>query len=216
MSNSSCNCYESGNIKFLVWVYENTENNDGLLKLSLLRAMETTNETDRERSTRAGRPSKLRNALRVVCRIRLKAITPNKPKTQLVELGALSFTIFTCFLVTYKKRVQNRQLRWEGKAATVMISMCSWAFELACSSLNQFYREEGLDKEVVSKDLLGQLSTYTKGSRRAGSKERKKVGLSTVERTTHLPLGAYCLITKIIFESNLPEHLYVHIFFIMD
>ena len=110
--NSSCNCYESGNIKFLVWVYNNKEDHSGLLKPSLLCAMETAHKTDRARRTRAGRPSKLRDALRAVCRSWLKAITSNKPETHPVELGALTFTIFVRYLVTYKKRVQNRQMQF--------------------------------------------------------------------------------------------------------
>ena len=86
VSDNSCNYYESGNIKFLVLVYDNKEDHSGLLKLSLLRAMETAHETDRARRTRACRPSKLRDALRAVCRSWLKAITPNKAEAHHVEL----------------------------------------------------------------------------------------------------------------------------------
>ena len=66
----------------------------------------------------------------------MKAITPNDPETHVVMRGALTFTIFVRYLVTYKKRVQNRQMRGEGEAATVMIRLGSSAFDLTCSSLS--------------------------------------------------------------------------------
>ena len=152
--------------------------------------METAHETDRARRTKAGRPSKLRDALRAVCRSWLKAIIPKEPETHPVELGALTFTIFARYLATFKKRVQNRRMRGEDEAETVLIRLGSSAFDRACSSLSHLYLEGGLDKEVVSKDLWVQLLTYKKGSCRAGAKERKKLGLSTVEEKNICPSWA--------------------------
>ena len=216
VSDGSRNSYETGNIKFLVWIFDNKEDHGGLLKSSLLGAMETAHEKDRARRTKAGRPSKLRDYLRAVCRKWLKAITPSDPETHPVELRSLTFTIFARYLGTYKKRVQNKRMRGEGEAATVMIRLGASSFDRACSSLSHLYLEVGLDKEVVSKDLWMQLSTYKKGSRRAGAKERKKLGLSTVEGKKNLPFAGYRLLAKLLFESDHPEHVYAHTFLVFD
>jgi len=178
--------------------------------------MEIAHETDVARRTRAGHPSKLRNALGAVCRRWLKAITPNDPKTHPVELRALTFIIFARYLGTFKKRVQNKRMREEGKAATILIHLGLSVFDLACSSLSHLYLQCGIDKEVVSKDLWAQVSTYKKGSRCAGAKERKKLGLSTVEGKKQLPFMGYRLLAKILFESDHPEHVYAHTFLIID
>ena len=216
VSDGSRTSYETGNIRFLVWIFDNKEDHGGLLKSSLLGEMNTAHEKDRARRTKAGRPSKLRDALRAVCRSWLKAITPNEPETHPVELGALTFTIFARYLATFKKRVLNRRMRGEDEAETVLIRLGSSAFDRACSSLSHLYLEVGLDKEVVSKDLWVQLSTYKKGSRRAGAKERNKLGLSTVEGKKHLPFMGYRLLARLLFESDHPEHVYAHTFLIID
>jgi hypothetical protein len=216
VSDGSRENYESTNVKFLVWIYDNQEDHGGLLKSSLLREMETAHETDGARRTAAGRPSKLRDTLRAVCRRWLKAITPSDPETHPVELADLTFTIFARYLATFKKRVQNKRMREEGEAATILIRLGSSAFDRACSSLSHLYLECRLDKEAVSKDLWAQLSTYKKGSRRAGAKERKKLGLTTVEGKKHLPFMGYRLLAKLLFESDHPEHVYAHTFLIID
>ena len=68
VSDGSRNSYETGNIKFLVWIFDNKEDHGGLLKSSPLRAMETAHEKDRARRTKADCPGKLRDELRAVCR----------------------------------------------------------------------------------------------------------------------------------------------------
>ena len=79
VSNGSRDSYKTGNIRFLVWIFDNKEDHGGLLKSSPHRAMETVHETDRARRTKACRPSKLRNELCAVCRSWLKEIMPNEP-----------------------------------------------------------------------------------------------------------------------------------------
>ena len=101
VSNNSRNCYESGNIKFLVWVYDNKEDHSRILKSSLLCTTETAYKTDRVRRARAGRPSKLHDALRAVCRSWLKETTLNDPETYTNDLEAFTFTMFACYLGTY-------------------------------------------------------------------------------------------------------------------
>ena len=130
--------------------------------------MEAAHEKDRARKTKAGHPSKLRDALRAVCRSWLKEIAPNDPETHPVELGVLTFKIFTRYLEMFKKRVKNSRLCSETKGVTVMIRLGASAFDAVCSALSHLYHEGGLDKEVLSKDLWSRLLVYKKGGRRAG------------------------------------------------
>ena len=138
---------------FLIWIFNNREDQGGLVKLRLLGAMAAAHETDRARRTKASRPSKLRDALRVVCRSWLKEITSDDPQTHPVKLGALTFKIFTGYLGTFKKQVKNSRPRSGTKGATVLICLGASVFDGACSALSHLYHEGGLDKEVLSKDL---------------------------------------------------------------
>ena len=56
---------------------------------------------------------------------------------------------------------------------------------------------------------------YKQGSRRTAAREKKKLGLSTVEGKKHLPFAAYRLLAKILFESEKLEHVYAHTFIVL-
>ena len=66
VSEGSRDSYETANIRFLLWIFDNREDHGGLVKPRLLGAMEATHKKDRARRTKAGHPSKLRDALRAV------------------------------------------------------------------------------------------------------------------------------------------------------
>ena len=128
---TSRNSYEPKNITFLVWIFDNREDHGGLVKPRLLGAMEAASHTDRARRTKAGRPSKQRDALRAVCRSWLKKITPDDPETHPVELGALTFKTFTRYLGTFKKQAKNSRSRSGAGGATVLIRLGASAFDVA-------------------------------------------------------------------------------------
>ena len=90
------------------------------------------------------------------------------------------------------------------------------AFDGATSSLTHIYTECGLDKHEASKDLWAKLKVYKAGSRRTSAREKKELGLSTVEGKIHLPFAAYRLFARILFERPKLEHIYAHIFFVLE
>ena len=65
-----------------------------LLKAVLVTELETQHQQDRERRTKADRPSKKRDYLRATCRDWLQRVEADRPETHPIELGDLTFLIF--------------------------------------------------------------------------------------------------------------------------
>ena len=172
--------YEGRNVQFLVWLFDQRKYFGTLLKQDLLRAMELEDEKDKTRRTKAGAPSKRRDHLRDLCRAWLRAIKPDSPETHPIELGALTFQVYSRYLNSFKKKVAKRPTIDNG-AKSVAIRLSPSSFDGACSALAHLYHKCGLNKETLSKDLWVQLSPYKKGSRRTSASERKKLGMSVVE-----------------------------------
>ena len=208
--------YERGNIKFLVWLFDNHEDYSALLKPRLLEELKAQHEIDQGRTTAAGRPCKLRDYVRNTCREWLRKAVPGRPETHPIELADLEFVVFARFLATFKKQVAKRPLGGGAEGGTVAIRLGASAFGGACSSLSHLYLECGLDKTLVSKKLWSLISVYNKGSNRTAAKERKNLGLSTVEGKKHLPFAAYRLLAKILFESEKAEHIHAHTFLVLE
>ena len=68
----------------------------------------------------------------------------------------------------------------------------------------------------MSKDLWAKLKVYKAGSRRTSARVKKNLGLSTVEGKKHLPFVEYRLLTRILFESSKPEHIFAHTFLVLE
>ena len=100
--------------------------------------------------------------------------------------------------------------------AAVLIRLSPSAFEGATSALTHLYTECGLDKHVVSKELWRSLAIYKQGSRRTSAKEKKELGLSTVEGKKHMPVAAFKKMARHLYESPNPEHIPAHSFFVFD
>ena len=60
--------YETENVKFLVWLFDNRQHYSGLIKPALLNELAVQHEQDRERRTASGAPSRLRGHHRATCR----------------------------------------------------------------------------------------------------------------------------------------------------
>ena len=86
--------YETQNVKFLVWLFDSRQHYDTLLKSGLVAELETQHQRDRERKTRADRPSKKRDHLRATCRDWLQRAEADRPETHPIELGDHMFPIF--------------------------------------------------------------------------------------------------------------------------
>ena len=115
----------------------------------------------------------------------------------------------------FKKSVQKRS-NGGAEAETVNIRLSQSAFDGATSALTHLYTECGLDKHVVSKELWRSLAIYKQGSRRTSAKEKKELGLSTVEGKKHMPVAGFKKMAKVLYESPNPEHIPAHSFFVLD
>ena len=87
---------------------------------------------------------------------------------------------------------------------------------MSCSDLSRVYLECGIDKEKTSKELWTQLSSYKKGTRRLALQERKQLGLASTEGKSPLPFRAYKYLSKILSESDEPEHAAAHTFLLLE
>ena len=84
--------YEKENVKFILWLFDNQEHYNTIIKPDLLEALDSQRDLDRARQTSRRRRSKLRNHVRATIRQWLRAIVAERSKTYLIELSDLSFT----------------------------------------------------------------------------------------------------------------------------
>ena len=222
--------YNSRNVSFMIWLFDSGENYHHLLEPCILSKMEESHARDKARRTKKGKPCKLRDYLREACLQALLNIDPSDPESMPVQLEMLNFIVFTRYLSTFKRLVNKTSAKkrkqtnekdfvldaGSGKVETIRLSPSS--FDGACSALAHLFTECGIYKETntTSKELWTKLSAFKKGTRRLSAKERKELGLSTVEGKKPLPFKAYQYMAKILFESKNAEHIAAHTFLLLE
>ena len=203
--------YESENVKFMVWLFDNRHHYGALVKLALLDDLGPQHDRDKARRTNAGHVSKLRNHVRTTCRLWLRRVDADQPATYPIELGDLTFQIYSRYLNTFKKAAQKRS-RGGVEDETVEIRLSQSAFDGATSSLTYLYTECGLDKHKVSQKFWAKLAVYKQGSRRTSAKEKKNLGISTVEeKKTFAVRGVPQARANSHGEPGTPAHLRSHL-----
>ena len=176
IADGSRSSYESACIKFLLWLHDTASTHENILTPQLLDGMKSAHIEDQQRRTKRGKPSTSRASIREVARASIRGIVAEDTETHPVILENLTFVIFSRYLSTFKKTVQQRQ----GRSPTIRLTKVS--FDGACSALSFLFLECGVSKEKAnSRELWTKLGTYKRGSSRRGAQERKKLGLSTVE-----------------------------------
>ena len=212
--------YESRNVTFMCWLFDNGDKYNHLIEPNFLSKMESAHTMDKARRTKRGQPCKLRDNIRHSCSEALQSIDASDPSTIPIELEGLTFTIFTRFLAQFKKTVKTRNI--EGNVVvgedehTIRLQPSS--YNGACSALSHFFTESGISKEKTknTEELWNNISSYKKGTRRLSTKERKELGLSTTEGKKPLPFRAYKHLARILFESEKPEHVAAHTFLLLE
>ena len=207
--------YDHKNIKFILWLFDNREHYSDLLQPDLLDELALQLERDKEQRTQAGNPSKWRDHVRATCRQWLGGIEPSRPETHPIRLTDLDIQVYGRYFNAFKKRVDRRS-NGGAQAESVLIRLSQSAFESAAAALAHLYTECGLDKHVVSKNLWQSIANYKQGSRRTSAREKKTLGLSTVEGKKHMPMGAFKKLAKVLYESPNGEHIPAHTFLIFD
>ena len=82
--------YETENVKFLVWLFDNRQHYSGLVKPALLNELAAAAALDRARKTKAGYASKLRDHVRATCRQWLGDVDVKRPETHPIKLTDLT------------------------------------------------------------------------------------------------------------------------------
>jgi len=212
--------YDGRNISLMIWLFDsNGQQYHYLLEPHIFGKMVEAQHKDSNMLTKNRTHSKKRFYLRAVCRLALTSMNPGVASTIPIKLDILSFTIFTRFLSTFKKRVTKRtspEASTVDDSATIRLSPSS--YDAACSALSHLFTESGISKEEneSTKELWTKLGAYKKGTRRLGVKEKDKMGLSTDEGKKPLPFTAYKYLAKVLFESSKAEHVAAHTFLIIE
>ena len=163
--------YETENVKFMIWLFDNRDHYSRLLKPALLNDLAAAAALDRARKTKAGRASRLRDHIRAHCRRWLGAVDAERPDTHPIELAALTWRVYCRYLNTFKKSAEKRSRG--GASETVAIRLSGSAFDGSTSALTHLYTGCGLDKHEVSKELWTHIKIYKAGSKRTAAREKK-------------------------------------------
>jgi hypothetical protein len=101
--------YDGRNISLMIWLFDsNGQQYHYLLEPHIFGKMVEAQHKDSNMLTKNRTHSKKRFYLRAVCRLALTSMNPGVASTIPIKLDILSFTIFTRFLSTFKKRVTKR------------------------------------------------------------------------------------------------------------
>ena len=211
IADRSRSIYESGSVKFMVWLHDTASSHPNILSPQLLDRMKSAHLEDQQRQTKGGKPSTSRSSIRAAARASIHGIVAEDTETHPLNFADLTFLVFSRYLSTFKKAIKERG----EDSPTIRLSKAS--FDGACSALSFLFHECGVRRDVGnSKVLWTKLGTYKRGSSRRGAQERKKLGVSTVEGKKHLPFKAYKKLAEILFKSDNPEHVVAHSFLVFD
>jgi hypothetical protein len=101
----------------------------------------------------------------------------------------------------------------EDGQVNVMIRLEASTYEGIRSAIAFLYRESGV---LMPENMNSSLALYIKGSRRMNRLAKQTLGLKIVEGKKHMTLSVYKTIASILFESSELEHIFAHLFFILD
>jgi len=81
------------------------------------------------------------------------------------------------------------------------------------SSIAYLYKESGVK---MPDDVFSQMSTYMKGSKRVGKNAKQSLALSLDEGKKPMSQAVYQKLAKWLFESEDKEHIFAHLFLVLD
>ena len=106
--------------------------------------------------------------------------------------------------------------RWvpdkDGKVK-VLVRLEASTYDGIRSSISFLYRETATTMPAT---LNSSMSLYIKGSRRINLLAKQMLGMKITEGKKHMTKAVYKKIAQILFESSNPEHIFAHLFFILD
>ena len=100
--------YANDNIRFMIWLYDQSHEYDHLLQPKLLDGMTNMDSRDKQTLTKQGKPSIARTHLRTLYGSSLCNIKPKMEATHPIKLAMLDFQVFSRYLATFKKPSEQK------------------------------------------------------------------------------------------------------------
>ena len=101
--------YESNQVTFVMWLFDNQEKYGHLMKKAVLTALKKHHDKDQKNLTKNGDINKNRVFLREAVKDLLRAIVAGDKKTVPLYLEKLDFKTFSRYLSTFKKTVRSKK-----------------------------------------------------------------------------------------------------------
>ena len=188
-----------------------------------------SHEEDCAHRTQSGKHSKLRTSLNKSIQEALSNISADDPSTHPLYLNKLNFHALACFLSTLSKTVTRNSspgspddtIIVEGDANAnrkVTIRLKPSSYDGVTSSLANLFIECNVSRNINDnvKELWKKVSSYKKGSRHKGARERHELGLSQTEAKSPLSFVTYEYLADILHRSDNPEQIAAHLILLLD
>ena len=107
--------YANDNIRFMIWLYNQSHKYDHLIQPKLLDTMTNVDSEDKQTLTKKGKPFKASTHLHTLCLSSLCDIKSKIEVTQTIKLAMLNFQVFLRYLATFKKNHPKEKVwppRW--------------------------------------------------------------------------------------------------------
>ena len=101
----------------------------------------------------------------------------------------------------------------ERNQVKVAVRLGDSSYSAVQSAVSFLYRQSGVDR---SEEIKGGVSLYCKGSKRKGRKLKQDLGLEITEGKKAMSKGVYGFLAKTLFFSGDPEHIFAHLFLVLD
>ena len=101
----------------------------------------------------------------------------------------------------------------EENQVKVAVRLGDSSYSAVQSAVSFLYRQSGVER---SAEVKGGVSLYCKGSKRKGRKLKQDLGLEITEGKKPMSKQVYSFLAKILFTSKDPEHIFAHLFLLLD
>ena len=173
-----------------------------------------------------------RKKLKLMCAAQLKKMTRvlhNSP-VRLSGDNSLNYGHIAAFMNTKSKVIKvdadiaKRIAEEEGTVfntdqvnidgmVDVSIRLGDSSYSAVQSAISFLFRQSGVER---SEAVKGGVSLYCKGSKRKGRKIKQDLGLEISEGKKHMTKAVYSYLADKFFNSKEPEHIFAHLFLVLD
>ena len=123
VAKSTKGSYKRSNITFILWMFDHHNKYLSLLQPMLHDMMKTKNLEDISWMTTRGKWSKSMHGIRAICHEALQTINTDVQDSIPVKLEHLTFTIFSRFFSTFKKKVKKEVDKSKEQVTTRLLKL---------------------------------------------------------------------------------------------